>query len=149
MMAADHVRGNWCTLRWSKSATPGQRGQSRSGRRDSERLKMTIYRTILARGYLPKELPPDFTSDLFAKYATTLKGRANLHAYKPADNFTNCAVYNLALPGRNRRELRILHPFAFTRLASVVAKNFGRLLKLAARSPFAKSRPIYSANRQR
>lgn len=149
MTAADHMRGSWCTLRCSKSATLGQRGELAQAGRTGERLRMTIYRTILARGYLPKELPPDFTSELFAKYATTLKGRANLHAYKPADNFTNCVVYNLALPGRNRRELRILHPFAFTKLASVVAKNFGRLLKLAARSPFAKSRPIYSANRQR
>jgi len=110
---------------------------------------MTIYRTLLTRGYFPKELPPAFSSDQFARYPTTKSGRLTLSAYKPEDNFTECVKYRLALPGANVRELGIPHPFSFARLAELAASNFGRLLKLAARSPFAKSRPVYAADRQR
>src|SRR5713101_3508697 len=110
---------------------------------------MTIYRTLLTRGYFPKELPPNFYSEQFAKYATSATGRATLASYQPASNSTECLVYNLALPGQARRELRILHPIAFAQIAGFVAKNFGRLLKIASSSPFAKSRPIYAANRGR
>jgi hypothetical protein len=110
---------------------------------------MTIYRTLLTRGYFPKELPPSFYSEQFAEYATSATGRATLASYQPASNSTECLVYNLALPGQARRELRILHPVAFAQLAGFVAKNFGRLLKIASSSPFAKSRPIYASNRGR
>jgi hypothetical protein len=103
----------------------------------------------LTRGYFPKELPPNFYSEQFAKYATSATGRATLAAYQPVSNSTECLVHNLALPGQARRELRIVHPIAFAQLAGLVAKNFGRLLKIASGSPFAKSRPIYAANRGR
>lgn len=110
---------------------------------------MTIYRTLLARGYFPKELPPGFYSEQFARYATSLPGRALLAKYKPLENYTSAVVYNLALPGHIRRELRILHPFSFAQLAGLVSKNLSRLLRLAAQSTFTKCRPIYAANRQR
>jgi len=110
---------------------------------------MTIYRTLLTRGYFPKELPPSFYSEQFAEYATSATGRTTLASYQPASNSTECLVYNLALPGQARRELRILHPIAFAQIAGFVAKNFGRLLKIASSSPFSKSRPIYAANRRR
>jgi hypothetical protein len=92
---------------------------------------MTIYRTLLTRGYFPKELPPGFYSEQFARYATSLPGRALLAKYKPLENYTNAVVYNLALPGHNRRELRILHPFSFAQLAGLASKNLSRLLRLA------------------
>ncbi len=110
---------------------------------------MTIYRTLLTRGYFPKELPPNFYSEQFAKYATSATGRATLASYQPASNSTECLVYNLALPGQARRELRIVHPIAFAQIAGLVAKNFGRLLKIASASPFAKSRPRTSRDARR
>jgi hypothetical protein len=108
---------------------------------------MTIYRTLLTRGYFPKELPPSFYSAEFAKYATTLAGRAMLAAYKPPNKSTECVTYQLALPGQDRRELRIVHPFGFAQIASIAAKNLSRFLKIAGSSPFSKSRPIYAADR--
>lgn len=110
---------------------------------------MTIYRTLLTRGYFPKELPPSFYTEQFAKYATTRHGHATLAAYKPLDNFTDCLSYELAMPGQNRRELRIPHPFAFARIAEIAAKYSSRLLKIASGSPFARSRPIYSPTHPR
>lgn len=110
---------------------------------------MTIYRSFLARGYFPKELPPAFFTEQFAKYATTKGGRAKIAAYAPAEDFTECVRYRLALPGLDRRELRIPHPFSFATLAELAAKNLGRLLKKASSSGFSRSRPVYATGRYR
>lgn len=109
----------------------------------------TIYKTLLAKGYLPKELPPHFSSELFASYATTKRGRANLERYQPSDNFTRYTNFRLALPGQHRRQLPLIHPSSFSTLAQLVAKNFRRLLKKAARSPFSRSRPVYEQDGHR
>jgi hypothetical protein len=110
---------------------------------------VTIFRTLLTRGYFPKELPPAFFTEQFASYANTKSGRQQLASYKPAGNYTECVRYQLALPGLHRRELRIPHPASFSQLAAMTSKNFGRLLKKASRSPFSKSRPIYAVGRHR
>ncbi len=110
---------------------------------------MTIQQTLLSRGYLPKELPPAFFSEPFAKYARTKNGRATLSAFKPADGYTECTKYRLARPGGELRELKIPHPAVYWKLAALVAANFGRLLKKAGASKFSKSRPVYAANRYR
>src|ERR1022692_636298 len=90
---------------------------------------MTIFHTLLARGHFPKELPPAFFTEQFARYATTKVGRKTLANYKAADNFTECVKYQLALPGAHRRELRIPHPASFAHLAEITAKNFRRILR--------------------
>jgi hypothetical protein len=110
---------------------------------------MTIYVTLLTRGHFPKELPPAFFTEQFAQYATTKNGRATISNYQPADNFTECVKYRLALPGLDRRELRIPHPASFAILAELTAKNLGRLLKKASGSKFSRSRPVYATGRQR
>ncbi len=101
------------------------------------------------RGYFPKELPPAFSSEQFAQYATSKTGRLALSQYKAADSFTECIKYYLALPGGTPRELGIPHPYSFAQLAALTAKHFSRLLTKAARSPFSRSRPVYASNRQR
>ena len=110
---------------------------------------MTIYQSLLARGYFPKELPPAFFTEQFAQFAKTKTGHAVIAKYRPAENFTECCRYRLALPGLERRDLRLPHPAAFAMLAELTAKNFTRLLKRAGSSPFSKSRPIYASARQR
>jgi Reverse transcriptase (RNA-dependent DNA polymerase) len=110
---------------------------------------MSIYRTLLSHGYFPKELPPAFFTEQFARYATTKVGRKNIESYNPRDNYTECVVYQLALPGPERRHLRIPHPSSFAKLAQITAKHFKRLLKRAGRSQFSKSRPVYSSGRLR
>ena len=110
---------------------------------------MTILRSILERGYFPKELPPAFFTEGFAAYACTKKGRAVIDAYKAVDNFTDCVAFDLALPGLARRPLRIPHPAGFCSLARLTSKSFGRLLTKAGRSRFSKSRPVYVPGRFR
>lgn len=110
---------------------------------------MSIYHTLLARGYFPKELPPAFFTAQFARYATTKNGRSSASKYKPTGNFTECVKYQLARPGLDRRELRIPHPASFAKLAELTAKNLGRLLKKANSSNISRSRPVYGTGRQR
>ena len=110
---------------------------------------MTIYRSLLARGYFPKELPPAFFTQQFAKYATTKAGRAQLSSYKPNCNFTECVKYSLAVSGRERRELKLPHPFSYSQIALLTSKHFGRLLKKAAQSKCSMSRPVFADDRQR
>ena len=105
------------------------------------RKPVTILQTLLTRGYFPKELPPSFFTEQFARYASTKKGRHLLDTYEAADKYTECGKYHLALPGVHRRELRIPHPASFVHLAALAAKNFRRLLKKAAGSPFSKADP--------
>jgi hypothetical protein len=112
----------------------------------------TIYGTLLARGYFPKELPPAFFTDDFARYATSKLGRAALSTYAPPDKYTELARYRLALPGEGgiaSRPLTVPHPWAFSALARVVAKNFRRLLKKGAASKFSRSRPVYGSHKPR
>ncbi|MHB8879733.1 MAG: RNA-directed DNA polymerase [Myxococcaceae bacterium] len=107
---------------------------------------MTIYSVLLSRGYFPKELPPAFSTEEFARYATTNAGRRLLRAYQPPGNYTECVEYYLALSGAHRRVLSIPHPFSYAALAALVAKNFKRLLARAGASKFARSRPVYVAD---
>jgi hypothetical protein len=109
---------------------------------------MTVYQSLLTRGYFPKELPPAFFTESFAKFATTKTGRIAVSSYVPANKYTECVKYQLAQPGFDR-ELRIPHPATFAKLAELTAKNFGRLLRSASRSLFSKSRPIYSTGHHR
>jgi hypothetical protein len=109
---------------------------------------VTIYRTLLSSGYFPKELPPAFFTAQFAGYAASGKGRKTLKAYKPADNFTACVSYDLALPGGGRRPLRIAHPHSFSILCSLVSQHFRRLLT-RANSTISRSRPVYSTDNER
>ena len=110
---------------------------------------MTILNSLLTRGYFPKELPPAFFTAQFARYAATKRGRQVLDQYKPVDNLTDCVSYRLALPGPERRHLRIPHPASFQHLARLTSQHFRRLLKKAGASPFSKSRPVYSLGRHR
>ena len=112
---------------------------------------MTIYATLLGRGYFPKELPPSFFTEEFARYATTVSGRATLKDYKPSNKATDLVSYRLARTGGGliARSLAIPHPAGFATLAGLVAKHFRRLLKKAGASSFAKSRPVYALGQPR
>ena len=109
---------------------------------------MKIYRTLLSRGYFPKELPPAFFTEGFAAYASSTPGRQILEGGAAA-SFTNCVAFRLAGPGAVGRELAIPHPSSFAALARLIATNFPRLLKRAAASPFSRSHPVYNSSAAR
>jgi hypothetical protein len=128
---------------------PDSNGSPRRPNFKISELMATIYRTLLAKGYFPKELPPSFVTEHFAQYATSHAGRATIAAYRPANSFTECVTYELALPGGGRRSLGLPHPGSYATLALLVAQAFRRLLKKAAGSKCTRSRPIYVSDGER
>lgn len=110
---------------------------------------MTVYQDLLSKGYFPKELPPAFFPEQFARYAVSKHGRTTIKSYKPRESFTECVRYRLALAGLNRRELRIPHPASYANLADLTARNFPRLLKKVSGAGFSRSLPTYVSGRQR
>ena len=69
--------------------------------------------------------------------------------FKPTSGQTDCAPFDLALAGGQRRPLTVPHPASYAQLARVVAKSFRRLLTKAGRSKCARSKPVYSAAGER
>ena len=108
-----------------------------------------ISKTILSRGYFPKELPPAFNTLSFADFATSSIGRKVIEQYKPADMFTECCEFKVARTGDESRDFKIPHPYHFARLTGLCSLNFKRLLRLAGGSPFASSSPSYGTTNAR
>ena len=109
---------------------------------------MSIYRTLLSRGYFPKELPPAFYTGEFAEYAESEQGRRVLEGGQ-VPQLTNSTTFRFALPGTLAREMTIPHPHSFAALAKIVATNFPTLLTHAAASPFSRSTPRYDPTAKR
>src|SRR6266851_8063404 len=106
---------------------------------------MSIRHSLLARGYFPKELPPAFSTEQFAKYATTKECRLLLWKYKPRDNCTECARFLIARAGLTERELRIPHPFSFAKLPDLLSHD---LIEGIAWRTFSSTPTLRSADRR-
>jgi len=110
---------------------------------------LSIYSTILSKGYLPKELPPAFDTESFARFATSKAGRDAIRNYKPSDQYTECCEFHVSRTGNDSREFKIPHPFHFAKISSLCAANFSKLLRKANASPFSSSKPNYSVRQPR
>ena len=108
---------------------------------------------ILARGYLPKELPPPFTSE---SLATAVKAnRLNLPAYfscnpgHQGNVHSLPTVHNLARVGTLRRKLSIPNPISYFQLAEVIDTHQQALLVHVAASKFSLTTPQATPGIQR
>lgn len=97
---------------------------------------MGLSEELLARGYLPKELPPSFSSSDFAGASSSLKAT-------PPNQWTQPVVLNLARPGDLRRRLAIPNPFAQRRLANECEEGWSTLEAHLKKSRISLSRPGY------
>lgn len=99
---------------------------------------------LAARGYFPKELPPPFSSGLFAN--ALRNNRPTLpKQYFPLNGsnyITRMAIHNLARAGTLRRRLALPNPLSFHELATVIELNWGVLSASTARSQLSRSSPI-------
>src|SRR5260370_7579756 len=78
---------------------------------------MATLRSLLSKGYFPRELPPPFNTLTFAPYAAKVGG-----SWKQSTR-TRCVSHNLARPGGFRRPLRIPNPVSYFALAAILASN--------------------------
>ena len=91
-------------------------------------------KAAVAKGYLPKELPPVFSSATFARAASSLTVRRPTGA-------SSAARFSLARAGGLRRPAAIPNPFAHLELVDLCSANWSKLRTLTARSPISSSRP--------
>jgi hypothetical protein len=100
---------------------------------------MTVVRH-LSYGYLPKEMPPCFSS-------TSLGGlyevrpadvNASMNGNRPAQVYT----YNLARPGGLRRHLGVPNPTTFVPLCVELILSSAEITPILNASPYIQSRPI-------
>ena len=108
---------------------------------------------ILARGYLPKELPPPFTSKSLATAvkANSLNLPTNFSCDpgKPGNVSSRATVHNLARFGTLRRKLSVPNPLNYFQLAEAIDSNQQVLLKHVTSSKFSLTTPHTIASGQR
>ena len=129
---------------------PGSPG--RRQRPASADFEMNTYE-ILARGYLPKELPPPFTSESLA--TAVQANRHNLpttFSCNPGNQGnvrSRPTVHNLARAGILRRKLSIPNPINYFQLADVIDTNQQALLQHVTSSKFSLTTPQATPGSQR
>jgi hypothetical protein len=97
-------------------------------------------RVAVAKGYLPKELPPVFSS------ATLGRALSSLTQSRPT-GVSSATKFSLARAGGLRRPAATPNPFAHLELVDLCVANWAKLRAVTARSPISASRP-YKARRQ-
>jgi hypothetical protein len=95
----------------------------------------TLLSSLLAKGYLPRELPPPFSSSRFDKFARRVGLSWRTEAW------TRCVTHNLARPGGLRRSLKIPNPISYFALAHVIAAHWADIRLHTWRHWLSASRP--------
>jgi len=100
--------------------------------------------TIIGKGFLPKELPPLFTSEPFAGFIEVQHPfRIEPGPRHPRGSTNTVPVsHNLARPGNLRRKLQIPNPLSFYELASTVSEHWDEIQSHIRRSPYSISVPV-------
>lgn len=98
-----------------------------------------LTRRLLTRGFLPKELPPLFSSASLG----SLVGHAGLPVLftQTKAKWTAPIQHDLARPGGLRRRLHIPNPISFFRLATAFEQHQGILAVEWSKSPFSSTTP--------
>lgn len=97
---------------------------------------------LLEKGFLPRELPPLFTSKTLGDVARQA-GRLPDSLTKPKADWTQPMHHNLSRVGGLRRRLTIPNPVNYFRLANVFSTNNDQLSAEWAKSPFSHTRPFH------
>jgi len=94
---------------------------------------------IIARGYLPKELPPVFSTKSLANQLTTLPATLQNNSY--------CLRYSYSKYATVRRTLSIPNPAHYVQLSHAVATHWQKLLNHCATSRISKTQPKEDTDR--
>lgn len=100
---------------------------------------------LLVKGFLPRELPPIFSSTSLAVLSRNPNGNPQSLTSKKAD-WTQPVHHNLSRVGGLRRRLSIPNPANYFRLSKAFAQNEEALSREWSRSPFSFTRPQQEQN---
>jgi hypothetical protein len=105
---------------------------------------------LIWRGFLPKELPPIFSSYPYAVHVQS-KGAPRLHdSPRPGDGLNSrLATHNLARPGNLRRKLHIPNPFNFFAIADLLCGSWAEVEAQLGKASLSVSRPIEDPHERR
>ena len=104
---------------------------------------------LLRKGYLPKELPPLFSTEAFADCIKSHEQQLPAPFTQQKPIWTLPTHHNLARVGGLRRRLSVPNPFNFFRLARTFDANATVLNGKWAASPYSHTKPAMSANQTR
>jgi hypothetical protein len=101
---------------------------------------MPTLETVCAHGFLPKELPPQFSSVSLGRFLAT--DAVSLPAQiQRSTRIADTGVHSLARFGVQRRQLGIPNPIAFSKLASCLVANWPILTAAFSPSSFSETKP--------
>jgi Reverse transcriptase (RNA-dependent DNA polymerase) len=95
---------------------------------------------LLTAGFLPKELPPFFSSKSLGNIFSSPTLPAAFTA--PGAHWTKSVKHNLARPGGMRRRLTVPNPVSYFRLASAFDRNTSLLDAEWKKSPYSGTTPV-------
>jgi Reverse transcriptase (RNA-dependent DNA polymerase) len=101
---------------------------------------MPTLEALCARGYLPKELPPQFSSTTLGQFLAASGGALPAQIQGHA-RVAETAVHSLARHGVQRRELGIPNPVWFSKLAHCLVTEWPAVLAAVSVSPFSATTP--------
>ncbi len=101
---------------------------------------MPTLETVCARGLLPKELPPQFSSVSLGNFLAASGGTVPAQL-QSSTTVVDTGVHSLARFGVHRRELGIPNPIAFSKLASCLVANWPTLAAAFSSSSFSETKP--------
>src|SRR6266404_2618734 len=103
---------------------------------------MPTLHDLLAKGYLPRELPPPFTTVQFAGVVGGPSGVPAAFSGSVNPRHAALCVHNMVRTGGLRRHLGIPNPLHYFRLCEFVVAQWVNLHTHAIKSVFSLTKPI-------
>ncbi|PXW28268.1 RNA-directed DNA polymerase [Paraburkholderia caballeronis] len=100
---------------------------------------MAMFEDLLSRGYLPVQLPPNFTSETFANELPNFQAQWDAIGTPPSTLFERFSVPRSSY---YRRITAILNPISFYYLARDITQYWAQIQAHYAKSPLSKSTPV-------
>src|ERR1700693_4357976 len=103
---------------------------------------MNKAKRLIGVGYLPKELPIEFTSTPLSRAYAPISALIQPH---PPNRTGLAEKFNLARAGHAVRVLRVPNPVFFAQIATLIDANWARLKQVTSSSSLSISKPLFRA----
>jgi hypothetical protein len=102
---------------------------------------MVAIKKLLAKGYFPKELPPQFSTSSFAT-AVTNRSLTLPPTLRNSRKIAKVCSHSLSRTGLSRRRLSIPNPIPYFNLCTAISNNWQDIRQKIWKSPLSITKPI-------